>query len=197
MKILLGTTNPGKLKEYRRLFKDLNITLLTPADIPVVKDLTVKETGKSIFENAVLKARCYAHTSGFHSLADDTGLFVDVLDGLPGVESKRFGKDDTHRNRKILALLKDIPWKQRGARFVTTIALAHPEQYKVITRSGWISGRIALEPMGEHGFGYDPIFYVPELDRTFAQLSRDQKNRYSHRSRAAQKIKKVLNSLEY
>src|SRR5712691_9625533 len=168
--LLLATTNRHKLEEYRAMFSDLPIKLLSLEDIQL--DFDVEETGSSFAENAVLKARAYAQASGMLTLADDSGLEIDALDGAPGVLSARFaGKGTSYeeRFRLILAQLKGIPAEQRTARFRCTIALAEPTGYTRVVE-GTIEGMIADSPRGKHGFGYDPIFFVPELGKTMAEL---------------------------
>jgi len=190
--LLLATTNRHKLEEYRAMFSDLPIKLLSLEDIQL--DFDVEETGSSFAENAVLKARAYAQASGMLTLADDSGLEIDALDGAPGVLSARFaGKGTSYeeRFRLILAQLKGIPAEQRTARFRCTIALAEPTGYTRVVE-GTIEGMIADSPRGKHGFGYDPIFFVPELGKTMAELTSDQKNRISHRGRAAQAARILL-----
>ncbi|HYL41819.1 MAG TPA: RdgB/HAM1 family non-canonical purine NTP pyrophosphatase [Ktedonobacteraceae bacterium] len=184
--LLLATTNLHKLEEYRAIFSDIPFRLLSLRDVQL--DLDVEETGATFTENAELKALAYAHASGMLSLADDSGLEIDALGGAPGVYSARFAGTETsyaERFRIILEQLRDFPVGQRTARFRCAITIAEPSGYYQ-TVEGTLEGEIALAPRGEHGFGYDPIFFVPELGRTTAELAPEQKNKISHRGRAAQ-----------
>ncbi len=192
--LLLATTNQDKLKEYRAILADVPFELLSLHDIQLDRD--VEETGTTFTENAVLKAQAYARTSGLLSLADDSGLEIDALDGAPGVYSARFAGEDTsyaERFRIILERLKGLPMEQRTARFCCVIALAEPSgRYRTV--EGVLDGVIAEAPRGEHGFGYDPIFLVSELGQTTAELTSKQKNRISHRGRAARQAHILLES---
>lgn len=184
--LLLATTNRHKLKEYRAIFSDLPFTLLSLYDVHL--DIHVEETGATFAENAALKARAYAQASGLLALADDSGLEIDALDGAPGVYSARFAGSETsyeERFRLILERLRGLSMEQRTARFRCAIAIAEPSGYCRVVE-GIIEGVIADSPRGEHGFGYDPIFLVPELGKTTAEVVPEQKNRISHRGRAAQ-----------
>jgi XTP/dITP diphosphohydrolase len=190
--LLLATTNHHKLAEFRTIFSDIPFKLLSPLDINL--DIDVEETGTTFAENAELKARAYAQASGLLSLADDSGLEIDALGGAPGVYSARFAGRNTsyaERFRLILQELQGLPPEQRNARFRCSIALAEPNGYCRIV-DGVIEGRIADTPRGDHGFGYDPIFFVPELGKTTAELAPDEKNRISHRGRAAQQARILL-----
>ena len=183
--LLLATTNHHKLEEYRAIFSNLPFSLLSFNDLQL--DLHVEETGTTFAENAELKAMAYAQASGMLSLADDSGLVIDALNGAPGVYSARFAGEDTsyaERFRLILEQLQGLPIEQRTARFYCAITIAEPSGYWQ-TVEGILEGRIADAPRGNHGFGYDPIFFVPELGKTTAELTPEQKNRISHRGRAA------------
>lgn len=193
--LLVATHNRGKLREYRELLRDLPVQLTFLDEVGIADD--VPETGQSFEENAVLKARAYAQKSGLLTLADDSGLEVDALGGRPGVHSARYAgptATDADRIRKLLSELQGVPPEQRTARFRCVIAVATPDG-EVITAEGTVEGVIATEPRGTHGFGYDPIFYLPELGVTMAQLPPAVKNRISHRARAAQAIKPLLRDL--
>ena len=195
--LLLATTNHHKLAEFRTIFSDIPFKLLSLNDIKL--DIDVEETGTTFAENAELKARVYAQASGLLSLADDSGLEIDALGGAPGVYSARFaGKDTSYaeRFRLILQQMQGLPVEQRSARFRCSIALAEPSGYYRIVE-GVIEGRIADTPFGDHGFGFDPIFLVPELGKTTAELSPDEKNRISHRGRAAQQVRILLTNWPY
>jgi len=184
--LLLATTNRHKLEEYRAIFSDLPFTLLSLYDVHL--DIHVEETGTTFAENAALKARAYAQASGLLALADDSGLEIDALGGAPGVHSARFSGSETsyeERFRLILDRLKGLPLEQRTARFRCSIAIAEPAGYCRVVE-GTIEGVIADSPRGDHGFGYDPIFLVPELGKTTAEIAPEHKNRISHRGRAAQ-----------
>lgn len=190
--LLLATTNEDKLEEYRTIFADLPYRLLSLQDIQLNMD--VEETGATFAENAELKARAYAQASGLLALADDSGLEIDALGGAPGVFSARFAGRDTsyqERFRLILERLEGLPVEERGARFRCAIVLAEPSGYTRLVE-GVIAGVIAEAPRGEHGFGYDPIFLVPEIDKTTAELTPENKHRISHRGRAAQLARILL-----
>ena len=190
--LLVATTNLHKLEEYRAIFSDLPYRLLSLQDIRL--DVDVEETGTTFAENAELKARSYAQASGLLTLADDSGLEIDALGGAPGVFSARFAGRDTsyeERFRLILERLKGLPTEQRGARFRCVIAIAEPSGSTRLVE-GVIEGAIADAPRGERGFGYDPIFLVPEIGMTTAELTAEDKNRISHRGRAAQLARVLL-----
>jgi XTP/dITP diphosphohydrolase len=195
LKLLLATTNQGKLREYRHLLKGLPFTLVTPADEGI--DITVDEKEKTFEENARLKAATYSRLSGLVTLADDSGLEVDALDGGPGIVSARFAGEqasDKDRIEHLLARLKDVPREKRTARFKCVIAIATPEGRAELC-DGECLGLIAFEPRGENGFGYDPVFYLPEFGKTIAELSLETKNQVSHRGKAARKAYGVLERL--
>jgi XTP/dITP diphosphohydrolase len=190
--LLVATRNQGKLREYEQLLAGLalNLTYLTEEGVTH----QVEETGKTFAENAVRKARDYARVSGLLTLADDSGLEVDALGGEPGIHSSRYAgpaADDEDRNRLLLEKMQGVPWERRGARFRCVIAIAEPEG-DTYTAEGTCEGVIARTPQGEHGFGYDPVFYLPEHDGTMAQLPLEVKNRLSHRAKAAQRIRPIL-----
>lgn len=190
--LLLATTNHHKVDELRVIFATLPFTLSSLADIQL--DMDVEETGTTFLENAELKARTYAQTSGMLSLADDSGLEIDALGGAPGVYSARFmGADTSYEERfhAILQQLQGLPQEQRTARFSCVISLAEPSGY-CRSVEGVIEGVIADAPRGTNGFGYDPIFLLPELGKTTAELTPEHKNRISHRGLAARKARKLL-----
>jgi XTP/dITP diphosphohydrolase len=192
MKLLIATRNRGKKREYARLLEGLEVELIALDDLGVTK--TIKEDGASYTENALLKARGYAAATGLLTLADDSGLEVDALDGAPGVLTARYageGATDEQRYSLLLEQLKDVPHEHRTARFRCVIALAWPDGRVEITE-GVCEGRITREPRGEHGFGYDPVFYVPEYGCTMAELPPEIKNRISHRARAATVASEIL-----
>lgn len=190
--LLLATSNPHKLEEFRAIFAHLPLRLCSLNDIQL--DIEVEETGITFAENAELKARAYAQASGMLTLADDSGLEIDALGGAPGVQSARYlGRETSYeeRFRSILQQLKGLPMEQRTARFRCAIALAEPSGNTRLVE-GVIEGVIADSPRGKNGFGYDPIFYLPELGKTFAELAPEHKNRISHRARAAQAARELL-----
>jgi XTP/dITP diphosphohydrolase len=190
--LLLATTNPGKLREYREIFAELPFHLTTLDEQGI--DLEVEETGATFAENALLKARAYTQASGLLTLADDSGLEIDALGGAPGVHSARWPTADTsypERFKLIFARLANVPPAQRTARFRCVIALARPDGWQE-TVEGVVEGIIADAPRGENGFGYDPIFFVPALGSTTAELSPEEKHRISHRGRAALAARDVL-----
>jgi XTP/dITP diphosphohydrolase len=192
MRLLIATRNRGKKAEYADLLAGLDLELMSLPDLGIEDE--VPEQGATFAENALAKARAYAALSGLVTLADDSGLEVDVLDGAPGVYSARYageGASDEDRYHRLLAELKGIPEARRTARFRCVIAVVWPDGRERIV-AGACEGRIALEPRGEHGFGYDPVFYVPEYGCTMAELTPDVKNRISHRARAAEAARPLL-----
>jgi XTP/dITP diphosphohydrolase len=194
-KLLLATNNQAKVREYRSLLQNLPFELATPAEVGITT--VVDEVGESLEENARLKATILAGESQLLALADDSGLEVDALGGEPGRLSARYAGDsasDRDRVSYLLARLKDVPQHRRSARFRCVIAVATPEG-KVEFCSGECPGSITFEPRGEEGFGYDPIFYLPELDKTMAELPLKIKNQVSHRGQAARKVPEVLERL--
>lgn len=194
-KLLLATNNQGKVIEYQDLLQGINFELVTPARLGLKMD--VEETGSTYQENARLKAVALAKPGGLLTLADDSGLEVDALNGEPGLRSSRYageGASDSQRVQYLLNKLKDVPPAKRTARFVCVIALAFPEG-KVEYCWGECQGIITSSPVGQEGFGYDPIFYFPELKKTMAELPREIKNSISHRARAAQQALKILKAL--
>ena len=191
-KLLLATNNKGKAREYKALLKGIPHEIVTMADQGITAE--VDETGGSFEENARLKATALARESGLLSLADDSGLEVDTLGGEPGPLSARYaGEDATDEDRinYLLAKLKDVPEEKRTARFRCVIAIAAPDG-TVELCSGECRGFITTTPRGEYGFGYDPIFYLAELDKTMAELSPEEKNRISHRAQATEKARELL-----
>ncbi|MFC2059256.1 RdgB/HAM1 family non-canonical purine NTP pyrophosphatase [Chloroflexota bacterium] len=194
-KLLLATNNKGKLREYLALFEGLPLSLVTLAEQGI--NAEVEETHPSLEGNAVAKATEYAALSGLATLADDSGLEVDALGGEPGPLSRRYAGEnasDSERIDYILAKLNGIPWEKRGARFRCVIAVAAPSG-QIETCQGECEGFITFEPKGEEGFGYDPVFYLPKLDKRMAELSLEEKNKVSHRARAAQKARPILTRL--
>ena len=196
-KLLLATNNEAKVREYRNLLQGIPFELVTVAEVGVTT--TVDEVGESLEENARLKATTLAAESQLLALADDSGLEVDALGGEPGRLSARYageGASDRDRVSYLLARLKGVPWEKRSACFRCVIAIATPDG-RVELCSGECPGFITVEPKGEQGFGYDPIFYLPDLGKTMAELSLDIKNQVSHRGKAAKKVPQTLKRLEY
>ena len=196
-KLLLATNNEAKVGEYRDLLRDLAFELVTSAEMGMVN--IVNEVGESLEENARLKATASAARSQLLALADDSGVEVDALGGEPGRLSARYaGEQASDRDRisHLLAKLEGVPWERRSARFRCVIAIATPKG-KVEFCSGECLGIITFEPRGEGGFGYDPIFYLPELGRTMAELTPEIKNQVSHRGQAARKVPQLLKRLGY
>ncbi len=186
--LLLATDNLGKAREYCLLLKGLPCTLVS--SLKKGLRVTISESGSTFEENAALKARTYAQFSGMLTLADDSGLEVDALGGEPGPFSKRYageGASDEERLDFLLQKLSEVPWEQRSARFRCVIAVATPDG-KLELCEGQCQGVIAYEPKGENGFGYDPIFYLPELGQTMAEVSLEEKNKISHRAEAARLV---------
>lgn len=190
--LLLATTNEHKLSEFRTIFRDLPFQVLSLRDVHI--DTDVEETGTTFVENALLKARFYAQAADMLALADDSGLEIDALGGEPGIYSARFAGRDTpyaERFRLLLARLQGIPQSQWTARFRCAIALAEPSGYTQVVE-GAIEGVITENPRGEHGFGYDPLFFVPEFGKTTAEMIPEVKNQISHRGRAAEAARRLL-----
>jgi XTP/dITP diphosphohydrolase len=189
LKVVLATTNRHKLDELQRMLAGSPVELVMPPH-----DIEVDETGETFSENARLKARTYARLLGEPALADDSGLSVDALGGRPGVHSARYAganATDADRNRKLLGELEGVPDAERGASFHCALVLAWPGDSE-LTVEGLVSGRILHAPRGDHGFGYDPVFYVPSLDKTFAELTPEEKNLHSHRAKAAELLVEAL-----
>lgn len=194
MKLLVGTGNPGKVREFRELLDGLPVELVTPADIGL--DIEVEETGDTLEENALIKAQAYANAGGILTLADDSGLFVDALNGAPGVISARYGapdaKTDEDRVNLLLRNLADVPDTERDAAFRCVIVIAEPGVDSVRIAKGELRGIIGQSPRGTNGFGYDPIFIVPEYGKTVAELDSETKNTLSHRGRAARIAREII-----
>jgi len=194
-KLLLGTNNQGKVREYMMLLRSLPFELVTPTEQGITT--IVSEVGESLEENARLKATVLAEQSQLLTLADDSGLEVDALGGEPGRLSARYageGASDSDRVNYLLSRLENVPWPERSARFRCIIAVATPSGVVELC-SGECQGFITFEPRGEEGFGYDPIFYLPRLDKTMAELPLEIKNQVSHRGQAARKAYYLLERL--
>jgi len=191
-RLLLATTNKGKAAEYRDLLEGLDLEIVTLDQAGISRE--ADEIYNTFEENARHKAAFYAELGGLLTLADDSGLEVDALNGEPGVRSSRYAGDnatDADRVDFLLNKLKDVPQQDRRARFRCVIAVARPGG-AVATAEGICDGYIAVEPRGSNGFGYDPVFYVPEYDKTIAELPPEIKNRISHRGRAAVRARRLL-----
>lgn len=191
-KIIFATSNEGKMKEIREILKDLNVELLSMKEAGL--NIDIEENGRTFEENAIIKARQIMELTGVIVLADDSGLEVDYLDKAPGVYSARFLGEDTPyiiKNQHIIDRLDDAREEERSARFVCVIACAIPDR-EVLTRRGTIEGFIAKQISGDHGFGYDPIFYVPEYGCTTAEMLPELKNQVSHRGKALRAMKEEL-----
>jgi XTP/dITP diphosphohydrolase len=194
VQLLIATNNRGKVREYRDILGDLPLELVFPADMGI--DLDVEETGSTYEENARLKAQTFAEASGLVTLADDSGLEVDALGGEPGVHSRRYAQgSDTDRYRVLLEQLQGVPPEKRTARFRCVIVIVTPAG-ETYTCEGVCPGVIISTPRGEGGFGYDPVFYLPEIGLTMAELAPEEKNRLSHRGRAGQAARPVLLELK-
>jgi XTP/dITP diphosphohydrolase len=194
-KLLLATSNPGKIREYHILLSHVGYKITTPAEEGIVKIVT--ESGNSYDQNARLKAVTYAKLTQLLTLADDSGLEVDALNGQPGFKSARFAGEaatDAERVSFLLAKLNGVPWERRTACFKCVIVIATPEGQSRVCY-GECRGMIAFEAKGENGFGYDPIFFLPEIGKTMAELPSAVKNQISHRARASLKARQVLQQL--
>ncbi|KXZ40367.1 non-canonical purine NTP pyrophosphatase, RdgB/HAM1 family/ribonuclease PH,TIGR01966 [Alkalithermobacter thermoalcaliphilus JW-YL-7 = DSM 7308] len=193
IEVVIATNNAHKLNEMRNMLSELNIKVLSLNDLGF-KEIKIEETGSTFEENALIKAREIMKRTGKISIADDSGLMVDVLGGRPGIYSARFAGEnstDKQNNEKLLKLLNGYPLEKRGARFVSSIAVVFPDKQE-FTVKGTCEGKIALSPRGENGFGYDPIFIVDGYDKTFGEIEKDVKNRISHRAKAMEKMKLEL-----
>ncbi|MBA7683176.1 dITP/XTP pyrophosphatase [subsurface metagenome] len=198
-KILVATTNPGKVAELTAML-EADVKWANLANFSDIAE--VKEDGLTFTENACKKAIGYAKATGLWTIADDSGLVIDALQGGPGIESARFCGEKCedrklidHKNiTKVLKLLEGIPTEKRTARFVCSLCLANPEEILIETQ-GTLEGLITEKEIGENGFGYDPIFFVPHLNKTVAQLTAEEKNAISHRGNAIRKLKPLLHKL--
>lgn len=178
-KIVLGTSNPHKLKEIKEILNHSDIEFsLVPTDFDPIED------GKTFEENSYIKSSAAAKLTNSYALADDTGLCVDALDGRPGLYSARYAPTQKEKIEKLLDELKEIPKEKRTAKFVCTMVLTSPEGHKLHSVTGEIKGLITQLPEGVNGFGYDPVFFIPELNKTMAELTIEEKNTLSHRAKA-------------
>jgi XTP/dITP diphosphohydrolase len=191
MKIVLATHNHDKEIELQHSLRGLGVEICSLSEYPDIDE--IEETGATLLENSLLKAHTVHGRTGLAAIADDTGLEVDALDGAPGVYSARFaGVDGTYEDNvnKLLSVMEDVPDDMRSARFRTVISFV--DEIQELWTEGFIEGRITEDPRGNMGFGYDPVFYVPRLEKTFAELSTAEKNKISHRGLALQKLRKIL-----
>ena len=191
-KIIFATGNQGKMREIKQIMADMDVEVVSMKEAGIFVD--IEENGTTFEENALIKARVIAKESNTLVLADDSGLEIDFLDKAPGVMSARYMGEDTPyeiKNAHILELLKDVQGNERSARFVCAIAAVFPDG-KEFTTYATIEGQIAQKSAGENGFGYDPIFFVPEFGKTTAELSPDEKNKISHRGKALTKMREIL-----
>jgi XTP/dITP diphosphohydrolase len=192
-RLLIATTSCGKLREWQALLADLPLRLLTLDDVGI--DFDVDETGATFAQNAVLKADAYGRASGLLTLAEDSGLCVAALGGGPGVHSARWeGPDYEHKNALLIKLLEGKQGAARACRYACVVLVRHPDGRRWSAR-GEVRGQIASAAAGSGGFGYDPVFYIPRLRRTLAEVAVDEKDRISHRGRAAGRIRPILRQL--
>ena len=193
MKIVLASQNKHKLTEIQAILSRFDMELVLESELGLQID--VDETGTSFEENSELKARAVMEASGLPAIADDSGLCVDVLGGAPGIYSARYGAPDcvTDRDRlnHLLENMRGVRSEERTARFVCVITLLYPDGRKLVARGG-CEGLITFEPRGEDGFGYDPVFYVPSMGCTFAQMGAEHKNKISHRANALSRLEAML-----
>jgi len=192
LEILIATNNLGKIKEIKDILDSPEIKILTIKDFPHLPK--IEEDGKTYQENAFKKARKISEYTGKICLADDSGLEIDYLKGKPGIYSSRWGNSDEERINKVLKLLENVPINKRNAKFVCVAILVFPDG-KIYMVNEECKGSIEFKPKGEHGFGYDPIFLVPEYDKTFAELGNKIKNQISHRGKAMRRMINLINEL--
>lgn len=199
MKLIMATTNKDKVREIREMLTGFDIDIVSLAEAGI--NAKIDENGTTFEENAAIKAETIRDLTNQMVIADDSGLMVDAMDGGPGVYSARFMGEDTGYDEKCNAILKNLEGledEKRGARFVCAMALAYPKETGKETKifKGYFEGRIAYEPKGKNGFGYDPIFFVPEKNRTSAEMTPEEKNEMSHRGKAlrlaVEELKKLL-----
>ena len=192
LEILIATKNSGKVREIKNVLTGLNIKILSLNDFPDIPK--IEENGKTYQENALKKAVDISKYTGEICLADDSGLEIEYLKGKPGIYTSRWGNTDEEGINKVLNLLKNIPEDKRNAKFVCALVLVFPGG-KIYTVRGECKGKISLFPKGEHGFGYDPIFLIPQYNKTFAELGDIIKNNISHRGKALKKMCKIINKI--
>jgi len=194
-KIVFATTNAGKIKEIKEILADFDVEVASMKEMNITAD--IEENGATFEENSLIKARAVSKLTGLPALADDSGLEVDYLNGEPGIYSARYLGRDTdydYKNNYIIKKLKDAKDEERSARFVCVISLVLPDGREFV-KKGVMEGRIGYEIKGENGFGYDPIFYLPEYGKTSAEISAEEKNKISHRGKALSAMKELIASL--
>jgi len=194
-KIVFATTNAGKIKEIKEILSDFDVEVASMKEMNITAD--IEENGATFEENSLIKARAVSKLTGLPALADDSGLEVDYLNGEPGIYSARYLGRDTdydYKNNYIIKKLKDAKDEERSARFVCVISLVLPDGREFV-KKGVMEGRIGYEIKGENGFGYDPIFYLPEYGKTSAEISAEEKNKISHRGKALSAMKELIASL--
>lgn len=195
-KIVFATTNEGKVKEIKEILEGFPVEVVSMKEMNITTD--IEENGTTFEENSLIKAREISKLTGLPALADDSGLEVDYLNGEPGIYSARYLGRDTdynYKNNYIIDQLKESEDKERSARFICVISLVLPDGREFV-KKGVMEGRIGYEIKGENGFGYDPIFYLPEYGKTSAELSSDEKNKISHRGKALRAMKEVIAELD-
>lgn len=198
MELVIATRNKKKEKEIKNLVKDLGVVITSLKDYPRMPE--IKEDGKTFVDNAAKKAESVAAFTNKWTLADDSGLEVDVLDGQPGVYSARFAgkkQDDRANIRKLLRLMKDVPQGNRQARFRCAIAISRPGGEVIKAFNGVCEGLISFKVRGRSGFGYDPVFIIPAYDKTFAELGAAIKDRISHRAKALNQARTFISNLQF
>ena len=192
LEILIATNNLGKVKEIKDILDGHQIKILTMKDFPHLPK--IEEDGKTYQENAFKKARKISEYSGKICLADDSGLEIEYLKEKPGIYSSRWGNSDEERINKVLKLLENVPINKRNAKFVCAVVLVFPDGKTYMVKEE-CKGSITFSPKGEHGFGYDPIFLVPEYNKTFAELGDKIKNQISHRGKAMRRMIDIINEI--
>jgi len=194
-KIVFATTNAGKIKEIKEILSDFDVEVASMKEMSITAD--IEENGATFEENSLIKARAVSKLTGLPALADDSGLEVDYLNGEPGIYSARYLGRDTdydYKNNYIIDKLKEAKGEERSARFVCVISLVLPDGREFV-KKGVMEGRIGYEIKGENGFGYDPIFFLPEYGKTSAEISAEEKNKISHRGKALSAMKELIASL--
>ena len=194
-KIVFATTNAGKIKEIKEILSDFDVEVASMKEMSITAD--IEENGATFEENSLIKARAVSKLTGLPALADDSGLEVDYLNGEPGIYSARYLGRDTdydYKNNYIIDKLKEAKGEERSARFVCVISLVLPDGREFVNK-GVMEGRIGYEIKGENGFGYDPIFFLPEYGKTSAEISAEEKNKISHRGKALSAMKELIASL--
>jgi XTP/dITP diphosphohydrolase len=199
MQLLIATTNAGKIREFREMLGQSDLSFVDLSSLPNVA--AAEETGHTFRANACIKASYYARAFNMHTVADDSGLEVDALGGSPGVESARWaelnnaGKGDADNNALLLRQLADVPDDRRTGRFVCVLALADPQGRILLTARDTVEGRVIREARGSNGFGYDPLFFVNEMGRTTAELAPDEKHAISHRGKALRHLRVLMQGI--